>query len=185
MQNTIIGLGASSMQGVGDTQGGWFARAERLAQDRKMRWINRGIGGNTTRDMLLRVTTVTVHSPHRLVVMLGCNDLPRKYDTQPDRRTLIEEYRNNLNALFPRIQGTQSLFITSFPVCTTRVTIGDEMFETYMAAAKKCAIDAGYEIWDLYEELRGKCEPYWATDGLHFNDAGHALIAQAFVERFL
>jgi lysophospholipase L1-like esterase len=54
-----------------------------------------------------------------------------------------------------------------------------------MAAAKQSASAAGYDLWDLYEELRGRAEPYWATDGLHFNDAGHAFIASAFVERYL
>lgn len=173
------------MQGTGDSHGGWFARAEKLTADRKLRWINRGVGGNTTRDMLLRVTSVTVHAPHRVVVMLGCNDLPRQGDTTPDRRTLTEEYTHNLNQIFPRIKATQSLLVTSFPVCPTRITIDAKTYDAYMTAAKKSALAAGYEIWDLYEELRGRAQPYWATDGLHFNDVGHAFIASSFAERYL
>ncbi len=184
MLNTLIGFGASSMQGVGDSQGGWFARAEELAKGRRMRWINRGVGGNTTRDMLLRVTTVTAHSPHRLVVMLGCNDMPRAGDQQTQRRTSLEEYAANLRKLLPRIAGTPSLLITSFPVAAT-VGISDATFELYMSVASEVASGAGYGVWDLYAELKGRAEPYWAADGLHFNDAGHAYIATRFVEAFL
>jgi lysophospholipase L1-like esterase len=184
MLNTIVGFGASSMQGVGDSQGGFFARAEKLAAGKRMRWINRGVGGNTTRDMLLRVTTVTVHSPHRLVVLLGCNDMPRGNDPQPARRTAIDEYAANLRKLLPRIAGTPSLFVTSFPV-SPAVGISDATFSSYMTAAVAAATDAGYAVWDLYAELKDLAQPFWAPDGVHFNDAGHAYIADRFVEAHL
>ena len=67
MLNTIIGFGASSMQGAGDSQGGWFARAETLSADKRLRWINRGVGGNTTRDML----PIRIYGPLEFVVAGG------------------------------------------------------------------------------------------------------------------
>lgn len=179
---TLIGFGASTMEGVGDTTGGgWFARAEKMATERgvRARWINRGKGGNTTADMLLRISTVTAHTPHDVVVILGCNDMPRTSDGPVNRRNPIDVYRANLDLLLKRIKGQSSLFISSFPA---RV-VETETFDRYMAQAIESARNAGYLIWDLYAELKGRAEPYWAPDGVHFNDAGHQYIAEGFLKR--
>ncbi len=187
MPETLIGFGASSMEGVGDSQGGWFARAERIADEKKIRyrWINRGMGGDTTVEMLRRTSTVTTHKPYKLVVLLGCNDLPRASDGTPQRRVAIEQYRQNLDELFTRIKGTKSLFMTSFPACQKQVGIDPAIYEQYMQQASAAARQAGYDVWDLYSELKGNCEPFWSPDGLHFNDIGHAHVAQRFVEKCL
>jgi lysophospholipase L1-like esterase len=174
------------MQGAGDQSGGGFLkRAEQLAKASHpgIRWINRGIGGNTTRDMLARVSTVTVHAPFDLVVVLGCNDMPRANDKSPKIRIELAEYAANLEGLFSRIKGGRSLFVTSFPVSQEKTGVAPETFEKYMSVAVAAAERHGYEIWDAYNELLGKTDPYWADDGLHFNDAGHQMLAEAVVSR--
>jgi lysophospholipase L1-like esterase len=186
-QRTLVGFGASTQQGAGDkTGGGYFARAEKLAKPSRpgWRWINRGIGGNTTRDMLARVSTVMVHAPYDLVVVLGCNDMPRANDKNPKARTDLAEYEKNLDEILRRVKGEKSLFITSFPVSQEKTGVAPETFAQYMNAAKTVAQKHGYEIWDLYTELLGgKAEQYWADDGLHFNDAGHQFLAESLWKR--
>ncbi len=47
-----------------------------------------------------------------------------------------------------------------------------------MAVARTVATECGFVVWDLYGELKGTdLFRYWAADGLHFNDDGHAMIA--------
>jgi lysophospholipase L1-like esterase len=128
---------------------------------------------------------VTVHAPYDLVVVLGCNDMPRANDKFPKNRTDLAEYTKNLDQMFARIKGTRSLFITSFPVSQEKTGVSPETFDQYMTAATEVARRHGYDIWDAYTELLGKAAPYWAEDGLHFNDAGHQMLAEAVVSRML
>ncbi|MFA6960005.1 MAG: hypothetical protein WC205_04540 [Opitutaceae bacterium] len=46
-----------------------------------------------------------------------------------------------------------------------------------MQTATEIARSLGYDIWDLYNETKSDTDPLLADDGLHFNDHGHAFIA--------
>jgi len=178
---TILGFGASSMQGTGDSHGGFFVRLARQFQSTHPDWnfINLGIGGNTTRDMLKRIDEIEPYRPFTSIVMLGCNDLPREWDGNPDRRTTLEEYTANVTALLPRLATAGSLFVSSFQPDHSRTGVKLETMDQYMAAALMCAQANPFQIWDLFNELRQQSTltTYWAADGLHFNDAGHAFVA--------
>jgi lysophospholipase L1-like esterase len=179
----LIGFGASSMEGVGDSEGGFFQRFQNAVspQYSDLTFVNLGTGGNTTHDMLTRVEAGAhqqeLNGEHSLIVLLGCNDVPRVNDKAPHRRATLDEYERNLRALLPLIRGANSLFISSFPVCATRTGVQEETLASYMAAASAVASECGYALWDLYGELKDTdLTPYWAKDGLHFNNEGHALL---------
>src|SRR5580698_5523192 len=99
--DTIVGLGASTMAGSGDSQGGFFKRVEQLYKQRhpQTQFVNLGVGGNTTRDMLDRMAAVKSIPTYDLIVLLGCNDLPRDNDQFPSSRTTLTEYSANLQAM--------------------------------------------------------------------------------------
>ncbi len=88
----IIGFGASSMAGVGDSAGGFFRRLQNAAasQQPDLTFFNLGVSGTTTADMLARADEVTVQGNHRLIVLLGCNDVPRANDAAPHRRATLD-----------------------------------------------------------------------------------------------
>ena len=169
---TILGFGASSMQGAKDSAGGFLRRLEQnLNRDsKKFTVVNLGIGGNTTRDMLARIDAVEKHKPDCTIVLLGCNDLPRAGDSEPARRTSLAEYATNLKCIFPKLRSRRSIFLTSFYV----QWIAEDLFVQYMKTAKTLA--AGYEIWDLFQDSRPLLPGYLADDCAHFNDAGHQYI---------
>lgn len=168
------------MQGVGDSQGGFLKRiaAQFASLQRSVTVINKGIGGQSTPAMLARMDELASLRPYDLVVILGCNDLPRARDEHPDNRTSLEVYSANLRHLLPAIQGRRSLFISSFAVSAERTGIASEVFDSYMNAVTAIAQAAGYDLWDLYNETKHTTAPLLAADGLHFNDDGHALIAR-------
>lgn len=176
---TIVGFGASTMAGVGDSQGGFFKRVEQAQwqRDPHSQFINLGLGGNTTRDMLRRAGTVKAIPADDLVVVLGCNDLPRTNDQSPAIRTTSVEYTRNLQLLLTEIRSQRSFFISSFLVDAERTGIQKATFDSYMGAAIQIAGSQGYSIWNLDQECQADISRYWAADGMHFNDAGHQLIA--------
>ncbi len=186
---TIVGYGASTMQGVGDTRGGFFARMTRELAVSHPDWrlTNLGIGGNTTRDMLKRIDKVRLYEPFTSVIALGCNDLPRERDGNPQNRTTVEEYAANLQAMFKELHGKGSLFISSFPPDPVRTGVQVETMNTYMGLALSIARAYRFEVWDLYAEMLGNpvLPTYWATDGMHFNDVGHAFLAERTLKLIL
>lgn len=67
-----------------------------------IRCTNRGIGGNTSRDLLARwEEDVTALKPDLVVLCIGINDVWRQFDctVQTDWAVSPEEYRRNLNAM--------------------------------------------------------------------------------------
>jgi lysophospholipase L1-like esterase len=110
---TIVGFGASSVQGVRDPEGGFMARlTQALPRRPDIRLMNLGIGGHTTRDMLQRIPAVEAIAGREVVVLLGCNDVPRANDNSPARRTTLQEYAANLRAILPASRASAR---SSFP----------------------------------------------------------------------
>jgi len=177
---TILGFGASSMQGVKDSQGGFLKRLDtRLNHDaKKYNVINLGIGGNTTRDMLARIDTVEPHKPDCTIILLGCNDMPRDSDGEPERarKISLDEYGRNLEAIFTRLRSPRNIFITSFYVRL----INRDLFASYMETARNLAV--GYEIWDLFQDSLTLPASYYAPDQVHFNDEGHEYLCNQLLK---
>jgi len=136
-----------------------------------------GVGSDTTRDILRRCGHVNARRPYDLVVLLGCNYLPRVNDANPQDRTDIEEYGRNQAQLLPAIRGERSIFITFFPVDPARTGVSVETFERYVERARSISLESGYEVVDLYAIIEESCREYLATDGIHFNPHGHRVIA--------
>lgn len=179
MAITVLGFGASSMQGVGDSQGGFLKRLARPG----ITVVNHGVGGNTTRDMMARLDGARAVKRDWSVILLGCNDMPRRDDGEPGRRTKLEEYRRNLTTIFNALRSRDNLFITSFLVRDS-VGIDPRLFADYMRVAIEEATAAGgYRIIDLYAASKDFGSRYWADDGIHFNDAGHQSICDLVLKQ--
>lgn len=165
------------MQGVGDPAGGFLRRLQQeLAGGAEI--FNAGIGGNTTRDMLARLPAALERRPFDVVMLLGCNDLPRERDEHPQNRVALPEYRANLQTLLAKLKSPRSLFVSSFLPSASRTGVQLETFELYMGVALETARAAGYEIWDLFHEVLPFGEKYLAEDGMHFAGEGHAFLAR-------
>jgi lysophospholipase L1-like esterase len=172
----MIGFGASSMEGADDDEGGgFFTRIQPLYP--QVRFINMGVGGESTRDMLQRISQVKAHQPYDLIVLLGCNDFPRANDEFPEVRASLEEYARNLSQLLADIRGQRNILITSFPVDTRSTGVQAQLFETYIDRAKAIALVNGFEIIDLYAKVKASNLDFLSEDGMHFNSAGHQYIA--------
>lgn len=113
----LVSFGASTMQGAGDSQRGFFTRLSRCFQKQRLplEMGNEGVGGQTTRGMLARMHKLHSLIPYDLVVILGCIDMPFKQDGSASSRTTHIEYLANLEKLPGTIRGKRSLSSVSSP----------------------------------------------------------------------
>jgi beta-glucosidase len=73
-QNSVVFLGDSITQGWGDTMGGSFG---------EIKVANRGISGDTTRGVLIRMDEdVLALHPRAVVLLIGTNDLEEGADPE-------------------------------------------------------------------------------------------------------
>ncbi|MES2308188.1 MAG: SGNH/GDSL hydrolase family protein [Verrucomicrobiota bacterium] len=178
---TILGFGASSMYGSNDSQGGFLRRMELILNqnEQHFKFVNQGVRGNTTREMIARVSEAEKCNADQSIVLLGCNDMPRKNEQATSQRSSLEEYAENLEILFQRLPGQKNIFITSF----YSEWVEEDLFSQYMKIALQKAKKYRYEIWDLYHESKPFLSQYVDSDLLHFNDAGHQYISETLLKR--
>ncbi|MFM7750206.1 MAG: GDSL-type esterase/lipase family protein [Opitutaceae bacterium] len=164
-QGAVVFLGDSITQGWGNDFKGAFAG---------MKLANRGIGGDTTRGMLIRLQEdVLSLNPAAIVLLLGTNDLEVGIAPEAAGRN------------FAKITAAIKAHNPRMPVVVCRVMPS--------AAAKKrpreavAALNAGFEgvvrgdpqftvidTWALFATAEGDMDAAWSKDQLHLNPEGYA-----------
>ncbi len=153
--------------------------------------FNRGISGNKVPDLDARWQKDCLNlKPALLSILIGVNDiwhkLNGKYDGTP------EIYRDGFTALIKRTK--EALPDVTLVICEPFVlrcgAVNDTWFpefEKRRAFAAELAKSAG-AIWVPFQEkfdeaVNAGTEPaYWAGDGVHPSQAGHALMAKVWRE---
>jgi lysophospholipase L1-like esterase len=178
---------------------GWtdiLANRIRLAYpERRIHYINAGIGGHSSRQMLERFDAhVLAHHPHWLLLSAGVVEVRRLY--QPDRadeRVFIEEYIANLTTMtiLARAANLQVIFLEPTPHARPvtdgppEVTLEDVNSRTreYTAAMMQVADTMGVGFVSLFEtfldtekRLEGKASLY--ADDVHLGALGDHLYSQ-------
>ena len=173
-------------------QGYVFHLAGRLLADHPALGLsiyNRGISGNRVPDLDARwKKDCTDLKPALVSILIGVNDIWHKLDGKYDGTPEI--YQTGLAALLERTK--QSLPGVHLVVCEPFVlrcgAVSDSWFpefETRRAIAEEAARQAGV-IWVPFQQafnaaVAAGTEPaYWAADGVHPTQAGHALMAQVW-----
>jgi lysophospholipase L1-like esterase len=152
---------------------------------------NRGISGNKDPDLDARWDKDALDlKPAVLSILIGVNDiwhkLNGKYDGTP------EVYRDGFTALLKRTKD--ALPKVQLVICEPFVlrcgAVKDNWFpemEERRAFAEEVAKNAG-AIWVPFQKMfdaavaAGTEPAYWAADGVHPTQAGHALMAQTWRE---
>lgn len=148
-------------------------------------YINRGIGGQTTSQMLVRFRQDVIDlQPHVLLILAGTNDIAG--NTGP---ISIEDVERNYASMaeLARVHHIITIFSSVMPVN------GDhpdrrEFFDTRPAAEivalntwlkQYCAAngDIYLDYYSAMVDARGQMQTGLSNDGLHPNDAGYKVIA--------
>lgn len=155
-------------------------------------YINRGIGGQTTPQMLVRMypDVVDLH-PAVMVILAGTNDIAR--NTGPQTLEMIQD---NFHAMadLAKANNIRMVICSLLPVSdytarkqtTQRPPADIRLLNDWL---KKFAEQIGAEYADYYAatvDSDGFLKDGYSMDGLHPNDKGYALMApivQAAIDR--
>lgn len=155
-----------------------------------IRVVNKGISGNTVRDLKARwQEDVLDQSPDWLSVMIGINDVWRQFDLPfiPDRHVLEDEYEQTLRELVsvtkPNVRGL--VLMSPFYL---EPNAGDPMrakMDRYGRIVADIAREHGAIFVDtqaaFHRVLQHLYPAALAWDRVHPSPAGHLVLARAFL----
>lgn len=169
-QNAVVFLGDSITQGWGDTMGNSFPG---------LKVANRGISGDTTRGLLIRLDEdVLSLKPKAIVLLIGTNDLEEKAESETiasNLKLLLAEFKKH-NPKMPIILNQV------FPSSDTKKRSAEKIKkinELYLAAIKGDPQITLVETWPLFANDAGDAKKEEFPDLLHPNKDGYAKWAAA------
>lgn len=163
-QKAVVFLGDSITQGWGDDLHGAFPG---------MKVANRGISGDTTRGMLIRLKQdVLALNPSGVVMLMGTNDLEEKAEPQviSDNVKLIIAELKNQNPKTPIV------LCLVFPSSASKNRPADSIKKINQLCAKAVKGDPQVTVldtWTLFASEKGDAKLEEMPDLLHPNEAGY------------
>lgn len=164
----------------------WFAARY---PGKRVRFLNRGISGHRVPDLVARwQEDCLALRPTWVSIMIGINDVWRRYDQQDPTSTAA--YEDGYHELVRQVVETVAarvMILEPFvlPVPADRLAWREDLDPKIQAARRVArAFQALYIPLDgLFAAASAQREPeFWAGDGVHPSAAGHALIAQAWLQ---
>lgn len=156
--------------------------------EKRIRIINRGVSGNTVRDLAARWQTDVVDlAPDWLVVMIGINDVWRQFD-QPlvtEAHVSPTTYERTLEKLVARPKVSGLVLMTPFMVEPNRAEPMRRRMDEYGVIVKRIAKRRGAILVDTqaaFDSVLAHTHPMSiAWDRIHPNSTGHLILARAFL----
>ena len=169
-QNTLVFLGDSITAGWGDDFGNAFPG---------LRVANRGISGDTTRGMLLRLDRdVLALNPKGIVMLMGTNDL----DEGASAETISSNIELMLTAIQKHNPQVPIALCRVFPSSASLNRSSDQIQATNAAislVARKFPQVTMVDTWTLFANEQGDAKKSEFPDLLHPNKLGYAKWAAA------
>jgi lysophospholipase L1-like esterase len=163
----------------------WYSAAH---PERKVRFLNRGISGHRVKDLQSRWQADCLDlKPDVLSILIGINDVWRRYDSNDPTtcdayeaayRDILTQVRENLD--------TRIILLEPFvlPTPPDREAWAEDLDPKRQAAARLAEeFDAAFvPLHSMFQDASQHREAgFWAGDGVHPSQAGHALIAQGWL----
>lgn len=167
--------------------------------------LNAGISGQKAPDMLARFDDdVVAKKPDLVTISVGVNDVWHDFRT-PDFRTRVPEGNSGRGVPLPtyiqdvetmidkaKAANIQVILISPTLVYEDLDSAENKRLGTYVRAEEALAKKKGVGFIDLnklfrdtvsaYQKAAGKRELLLTVDGVHLNDAGNALVADAILK---
>src|SRR6266550_2677117 len=169
-QKAVVFLGDSITQGWGDDLGGSFPG---------VKVANRGISGDTTRGVLIRLREdVLALHPSGVVLLIGTNDLEEDADpetTAANLKLILDEFKRH----DPKMPVVLCQVFPSSASKKRPVDKIKKINQLYAAAVKGNAQVTFIETWLLFADKQGDAPKEEFPDLLHPNKAGYHKWASA------
>ena len=164
-QGALVFLGDSITQGWGDTLGGSFPG---------VKVANRGISGDTTRGVLIRLREdVLALNPSGIVLLIGTNDLEEKATPE----VIAENLKLIIAALKKHSADMPIILCNVMPSSAAKKRPSDQIEkinQLYFAAVKGDAQVTILDTWLLFADDKGDAKKPEFPDLLHPNKTGYA-----------
>ncbi|MBP6963213.1 MAG: SGNH/GDSL hydrolase family protein [Armatimonadetes bacterium] len=158
--------------------------------EKNVRFLNRGISGNRVTDLEARWKADCLDlKPTWLSILIGINDVWRRYDSSDP--TSVEEYEDGYRRILTRVKedtaNPRLIVLEPFvlPTPPDRMAWREDL-DPKIQAARSLAreFDAIYVPLDGIFAAASVAQPpaFWAGDGVHPTQPGHALIARKWLE---
>jgi len=163
----------------------WFSA---LHPEKRVRFLNRGINGNRVKDLRARWQKDCLNlKPTWVSILIGINNTWRRYDSNDPTSTdaFESDYRDILQQT-KRLGARLILcepFVLPVPADrkTWRVDLDPKLDVVRRLAREFQAIRLPFD--GIFARAMARREPeFWAADGVHPSAAGHALMAQTWLE---
>ena len=169
-QGALVFLGDSITQGWGDTMGGSFPG---------VKVANRGISGDTTRGVLIRLQgDVLALKPSGVVILIGTNDLEEKASPE----VIAGNLKLIVAALKKHNPKMPIILCNTFPSSASKRRPADQIRkinQLYFAAVKGDPQITVLDTWLLFANPQGDAKKGEFPDLLHPNKLGYARWAAA------
>ena len=169
-QGALVFLGDSITQGWGDTLGGSFPGGK---------VANRGISGDTTRGVLIRLQgDVLALKPSGVVILIGTNDLEEKASPE----VIAGNLKLIVAALKKHNPKMPIILCNTFPSSASKRRPADQIRkinQLYFAAVKGDPQITVLDTWLLFANPQGDAKKGEFPDLLHPNKLGYARWAAA------
>ena len=193
-----------SVEGEGTYKGFITSLKENIGQE--MELINKGIGGNKVPDLLLRYKNDVLElKPNIVFIYIGINDVWHKYDWGSG--TDIDIYENGLRKIISEIKTTGAKIILCTPTVigenigefklvnnfkyieTTDIMNND--LDAFSDVVRNLSSEFNTELLDLRKKFKdyisknnmeNLSKGILTYDGVHLNNEGNKLIADAMIK---
>ncbi|MEH1164395.1 SGNH/GDSL hydrolase family protein [Micromonospora sp. CPCC 205539] len=157
-----------------------------------LEWVNRGVSGDTVRDLAARwAADAIAERPDWLSVLIGINDIWRRYGDRPDEAVPIDEYERTLRDLLRQaVDATGCRLILGDPFLIEPDRTFPQRADADRYAAVVAALAAEYDAVHVPTQaafdrvLAVSPAKRWADDRVHPHLPGHAVLADAFLTAF-
>jgi acyl-CoA thioesterase I len=167
------------------------ARLRAAIASPQMGFRNIGVSGNRVYDLEARIETEALpFRPTVSTVLIGINDVWRRYDRGLSSQ--VDEFRASYRRMLGSLReatGCQLILMEPFllPVPDDRRQWREDL-DPKLAIVRELAVEFGAALVPLdglFAEAATRAPAaFWLPDGVHPSDAGHALIAEAWLQRF-
>ncbi len=155
--------------------------------DRNLTIVNKGVGGNTVRDLDKRwEQDVVAEKPNWLSVCIGINDVWRHFGGNAGEAVPLDEYQSTLRRLLKRAQTATSaklILMEPYMIQPDRSDPMRRLMDVYSQVVDLIASDFNATLVHTqaaFDAALVHTSPlYWAQDHIHPNSPGHAIIAMA------
>jgi lysophospholipase L1-like esterase len=154
----------------------------------RLRFLNRGVGGDTTRNLLARwQRDVLAEQPDWLSVMIGINDVWRAFGANVHEAVPQAEYEANLRELLERARdgGARLILMTPYMIEGNPQVAMRRQMDAFSGVVERLAGEYGAVLVHTQRAFDTVLEQLpsaaLAVDQIHPGSEGHAVIALAWL----